>query len=93
MVNTGQAGVLLDANQGGAAAQRAYAVATWGSALGYAYANASEGSVVFDDVAHSADTGYGTRAGFNIVTSVPGNRTVDFVTTNWTKAQKYYHSR
>ncbi len=56
-VNTGQAGVLLDANQGSEAAQRAYAVATAGSALGYAYANASEGRVVFDDVAHSADTG------------------------------------
>ena len=89
MVNLNQSGVRLDANQGSEAAQRAYAVSTSGSALGYAYANATTGRVVFDDVAHSADTGYGTRTGFNIVTPVSGTRTIEFVTTNWTRAQKY----
>ncbi len=89
MVNFNQSGVRYVPVLASADAQRADAVATAGSALGYAYANASADRVVFDDVAHSADTGYGTRTGFNIVTPVSGNRTVEFVTTNWTRAQKY----
>jgi hypothetical protein len=44
---------------------------------------------VFDDVAHSADVGYGTRTAVNVVTSASGTRTVEWITTNYTKAQKY----
>jgi PGF-CTERM protein len=89
MVNTGQEGVVFDVNAGSADATRALAVATNGSALGYAYQNAGAGRVVFDDVAHAADVGYGTRTAVNIVTSASGTRTVEFITTNFTKAQKY----
>jgi PGF-CTERM protein len=89
MVNTGQEGVIFDANMGSADATRANAIATPGSALGYAYQNAGAGRVVFDDVAHSADVGYGTRTAVNVVTSASGTRTVEWITTNYTKAQKY----
>jgi PGF-CTERM protein len=89
MVNTGQEGVVFDTNAGSVEAQRALAIATTGSALGYAYQNAGAGRVVFDDVAHSADVGYGTRTAVNVVTSASGTRTVEWITTNYTKAQKY----
>jgi len=90
MFNLGQDGVKLDANQGSADAQRAYAVANPTTALGYAYQNAGAGRIVFDDVAHqSADVGYGTLVGANVTTNSAGVRTVEFVTTNQTKAQKY----
>ncbi len=90
LVNTGQDGVKLDANQGSAAAQRAYAVANNKTALGYAFQNAGAGRIVFDDVAHaSADVGFGTLVAANVTTNSAGVRTVEFVTTNQTKAQKY----
>jgi PGF-CTERM protein len=89
MVNVGQDGVTFDANQGSAVAQRAFAVNTTGSALGYAFQNAGAGRIVFDDVSHVVDTGFGTSVGVNVKTLPTGVRTVEFVTTNWTKAQKY----
>ncbi len=89
LATSAQAGVTFDINAGTAEATRAQAVATANSALGYAYANGGAGIVVFDDVSHSADTGFGTRSGFNIVTSANGVRTVEFLTTSWTKPQKY----
>jgi hypothetical protein len=46
IVNTGQEGVIFDVNAGSADATRALAVATAGSALGYAYQNAGAGRVV-----------------------------------------------
>ena len=89
LVNTGQDGVAFDPVQADATAQRAYAVATANSALGYAYQNAGANRVVFDDVSHVAETGFGTRVGVNATTTASGTRVVEFVTTNWTKAQKY----
>ena len=89
MVNAGQEGVVFDTNAGSVEAQRELAIATTGSALGYAYQNAGAGRVVFDDVAHSEDVGWGTRTAVNVVTSASGTRTVEWITTNYTKAQKY----
>ena len=96
MVNVGQDGVTLVAIEADAATQRAVAIngthtppLTTDPALGYAYQNAGSGRVVFDDVSHVLETGFGSRVGFNIATTASGTRTVEFVTTNWTKAQKY----
>jgi PGF-CTERM protein len=98
MINLGQDGVKLDANQGSADAQRTYALANNGTlgvpgsgvALSYAYQNAGATRIVFDDVAHSsADVGFGTLVAANVTTNSAGVRTVEFVTTNQTKAQKY----
>ena len=44
---------------------------------------------MFDDVSHVLETGFGSRVAVNVATSASGTRTVEFVTTNWTKAQKY----
>jgi PGF-CTERM protein len=60
-----------------------------GSALNYAYQNAGANRVVYDDVSHVAETGFGSKVAVNIATLPSGVRTVEFVTTNWTKAQKY----
>jgi PGF-CTERM protein len=94
LVNTGLEGVTYVTVEADAATQRAVAVTNvTGSltdpALGYAYQNAGAGRVVFDDVSHSVDTGFGSKVGFNILTSASGTRVVEFVTTNMTKAQKY----
>nr|WP_319376857.1 MEMAR_RS02690 family S-layer glycoprotein [uncultured Methanoregula sp.] len=67
------------------------------SSGGYNYQNAgSTLTRVWDDVAHgtlgetSANTlGYGSYVNANVTTSVSGTRTVEFLTNNWTKAQKY----
>ena len=88
MVNVGQDGVKFDSKQVDAVAQRAYAVLNTNTALGYSFQNAGT-NLVFDDVSHSADTGFGTLAAVNVTTLPTGVRTVEFVTTNWTKAQKY----
>jgi len=89
MVNTGIEGVTYIAVCATAADQRAAAVATANSALGYAYQNAGAGRIVFDDVSHVLETGFGSRVAVNVATSASGTRVVEFVTTNWTKAQKY----
>ena len=72
-----------------AADQRAAAAATPNSALGYAYQNAGAGRLVFDDVSHVLETGFGSRVAANIVTSASGVRTVEFVTSGSTKPQDY----
>jgi len=66
-----------------------------GSALNYSYQNAG-GRVVYDDVSHPfnpttgvAETNFGSKVAVNILTSASGTRTVEFITTNFTKAQKY----
>ncbi len=59
------------------------------TALGYAFQNAGTNRIVFDDVSVSADTNFGTLVAANITTAATGVRTVEFVTTNQTKAQKY----
>jgi PGF-CTERM protein len=89
LVNSGQDGVTYVAVCATADAQKADALATPGSALGYAYQNAGAGRVVFDDVSHVTDTGYGTLTAVKVTTLPTGVRTVEFATTNWTKAQKY----
>jgi len=89
LVNTGIDGVTYIAVCATAEDQRAAAIATPGSALGYAYQNAGANRVVFDDVSHVLETGFGSRVAVNIATSASGTRTVEFVTTNWTKAQKF----
>ena len=53
----------------------------------YAYENGA-GATVWDNVA-SGGAWNRTRYYANITTSSSGTRTVEFVTTNWTKAQKY----
>ncbi len=88
-VNAGQAGVTYVALQPDATTQRADAVATMGSALGYAYQNAGAGRIVFDDVSHVPDSGYGSRVAVNVNTTTSGTRTVEFVTTSFTKPQTY----
>ena len=60
-----------------------------GSALNYSYQNAGANRVVYDDVSHVAETGYGSRVAVNVKTLPTGTRTIEFSTTNWTKAQKY----
>jgi PGF-CTERM protein len=89
MVTAGQDGVTYVAVCATAADQRAWAVATAGSALGYAYQNAGANRIVFDDVSHVLETGFGSLVAVNIKTNPSGTRTVEFSTTNWTKAQKY----
>jgi len=89
MVNTGIEGVTYIAVCATAEDQRAAALATPGSALGYAYQNAGANRVVFDDVSHVLETGFGSRVAVNVATSASGTRVVEFVTSNWTKAQKY----
>jgi PGF-CTERM protein len=88
LVNLGQDGVKMDPYQGSYAAQLAYAQANPNSALGYAFQNGG-GRLVFSDVSTSADTMNGTLAAVNVTLSSSGTRTVEFATTNWTKAQKY----
>jgi PGF-CTERM protein len=89
LVNTGIDGVTYIAVCATKEDQRAAAIATPGSALGYSYQNAGANRVVFDDVSTVLETGFGSRVAVNIATSAAGTRTVEFVTTNWTKAQKF----
>ncbi len=68
MVNTGQDGVTFDCSQCRSQTDQraAMQLATANSALGYAYQNAGAGRVVFDDVSHVAETGFGTRVAVNV---------------------------
>jgi len=63
---------------------------------GYLYQNERSPALrVWDDVAHGetakaiATLGNGSYLSANVTTSVSGTRTVEFLTTNWTKTQKY----
>jgi len=55
---------------------------------GYQYENGA-GNTIYDDVAVNTWTGMGTREYALIKTNPSGVRTIEFTTTNWTKAQKY----
>jgi len=55
---------------------------------GYQYQNGA-GKTVSSDVQKSAETRNGTLVYANVSLSDSGTRTIEFVTTNWTKAQKY----
>jgi PGF-CTERM protein len=55
---------------------------------GYQYENGA-GRTISNDVARAAITGNGTYVYANVTTSSSGTRTVEFTTTNWTKAQRY----
>jgi len=64
--------------------------------LGYVFKNSGSDMIsIWDDVtkgstaANSTLVGNGTWLAANITTSDPGTRTVEFVTTNWTKTQNY----
>jgi S-layer glycoprotein len=54
----------------------------------YQYENGA-GLTVAEDVSVNTYTANGTREYANITTSTSGTRTIEFMTTNWTKAQKY----
>jgi PGF-CTERM protein len=54
----------------------------------YQYENGA-GFTIRNDVAVSSWTWNGTRCYAKIKTSTSGTRTIEFLTTNWTKAQKY----
>ena len=54
----------------------------------YAYENGA-GLTVLEDVSVNQYTLDGTKMYANITTSTSGTRTIEFFTTNWTKAQKY----
>jgi PGF-CTERM protein len=62
-----------------------YAVAVYGN---YLYENGA-GATILDDVAQTYWTEWGTREYALIKTNPSGVRTIEFLTTNWTKAQKY----
>jgi len=98
-VNANQDGVKTDAYNG--AGQTAPFQLSLANASGYVYQNGA-GLTVWADVAHGTynptanpvvnyqDTlGNGSFVNANVTTSVSGTRTVEFITTNWTKAQKY----
>jgi len=55
---------------------------------GYEYQNGA-GATIYSDVAHGSSVLNGTALYANVTLSDSGSRTVEFVTTNWTKAQKY----
>jgi PGF-CTERM protein len=54
----------------------------------YQYENGA-GATISDDVSVNPYTKNGTLEYAKIVTSTSGTRTIEFTTTNWTKAQKY----
>jgi PGF-CTERM protein len=54
----------------------------------YQYENGA-GTTIQGDVANDAYTWNGTRCYAQVTTDTAGVRTVEFLTTNWTKAQKY----
>jgi PGF-CTERM protein len=54
----------------------------------YQYENGA-GMTISEDVSVNANTWNGTRCYANITTSTSGTRTIEWLTTNWTKAQKY----
>jgi PGF-CTERM protein len=54
----------------------------------YQYENGA-GATIRDDVSVNSYTEWGTREYAKITTSSSGTRTIEFMTTNWTKAQKY----
>nr|WP_320162528.1 MEMAR_RS02690 family S-layer glycoprotein [uncultured Methanoregula sp.] len=94
-VNLNQDGVKTDATPYPDAGPTAYQI-SGSSAGGYNYQNAGSTTTrVWDDVAHGTTTGTiatlgnGSFLSANVTTSVSGTRTVEFLTTNWTKAQKY----
>jgi len=76
MVVQGQSGVSLDPDNS------AYPIGA------YAYENGA-GKTIRQDVCKSDETVNGTLVYAQITTSDSGTRTVEFTTTNWTKAQKY----
>ncbi|GAB6285487.1 MAG: hypothetical protein STSR0009_16880 [Methanoregula sp.] len=75
-----------------------YVSGTGGNAGGYCFLNSGSSSImgtVWADVAHgnTPETrvilGNGTALYANVTTSNAGTRTIEFVTTSWTKPQKY----
>eukprot|EP00825_Cyclidium_porcatum_P036042 TRINITY_DN378_c0_g1_i3.p1 TRINITY_DN378_c0_g1~~TRINITY_DN378_c0_g1_i3.p1 ORF type:complete len:643 (+),score=34.84 TRINITY_DN378_c0_g1_i3:1008-2936(+) len=94
-VNQNQDGVKVDGVTFAGNGPDVYSIAGPSSG-GYNYQNAGSTSIrVYDDVAHGTDAntiatlGNGSYLNANVTTSVSGTRTVEFLTTNWTKAQKY----
>ena len=64
------------------------------NAGGYNYQNSGAGfnataGMIINDVARTRDVYWGTLLYANVTTADSGTRTVEFLTTNWTKAQKY----
>jgi len=99
MVGPNQDGVKIDASTIGYTGIGAYTQNLGINSSGYSYQNAGSTSIrVWDDIAHNTENtvtagftaiGNGTSLNANVTTSVSGTRTVEFLTTNWTKAQKY----
>jgi PGF-CTERM protein len=96
-INANQDGVKFDPTIWNANGPTVYSGTNDGiSSGGYNYQNAGSTSTrVWDDVAHGTTTdsisilGNGSYVNANVTTSVSGTRTVEFLTNNWTKAQKY----
>jgi hypothetical protein len=88
MINMNQDGVKMDSFNAGTP----YVVDL--VAGSYVYQNGG-GKIVWNDVAKGSLTGYrdvlgnGTYMYANVTTTSSGTRTVEFITSNWTKAQKY----
>ncbi|WP_321505189.1 MEMAR_RS02690 family S-layer glycoprotein [uncultured Methanoregula sp.] len=97
-VNANQDGVAIDPFFPLTAGPTVYVGANIGATSGgYNYQNAgSTTATVWGDVAKGSASeaarnmlGNGSYVNANVTTSVSGTRTVEFLTTNWTKAQKY----
>ncbi len=89
MFNRPQAGVSFDPNSTGSTGFSSYAP---GFAGNYSFQNGGglTNNNIWSDVSHYGSTSAnGTYLYANVSMSTSGTRTVDFVTTNWTKAQKY----
>ncbi len=79
---------LLVKNQVGVSTDPMVSQTTVGPIGAYKYENGA-GSRIIDDVSNNLYTEWGTREYALIKTSASGTRTIEFMTTNWTKAQKY----
>jgi PGF-CTERM protein len=100
MINQNQAGVYFQTVMYGVRPTPNLGLLPTDGVLGYQYQNGA-GAIVWDDVAKGSGTtvaiamangaklGNGSYVSANVLTSSSGTRTVEFVTTNWTKAQKY----
>jgi trimeric autotransporter adhesin len=87
MVKASQDKIVQDYNSGSATVAP-YAANSL-SAGAYQYENGA-GSTIWNDVTKAASTMYGTAVYCNATTSsTTATRTIEFTTTNWTKAQKY----
>jgi PGF-CTERM protein len=88
MVAPNQAGVTFDAPMPLEFFTATGEFGTKGDAGAYLFQNGG-GLRVIDDVSNTLVMGNGTKCEVNITLSTSGTRTVEFLTTNWTKAQKY----